>query len=212
MGPRFTRVPFHLLRSSVVAGTMVTLAAIAHILGGGPLPGAGIMAATMALAGLASTLATRRKLSFPAMTAVLGAGQLALHEAFAALSARSPAASGSSMPHHHTAPAALPVASPGVASPGAEHLHQLDSAPAFLMLGLHAAATLACALLLAKGETALWGLASWLRPLVRLPSPVAPDAGPAPAVAGAGGMFPPLPWRNLRADSRRGPPAAVGLS
>ena len=36
------------------------------------------------------------------------------------------------------------------------------------MLVAHIVATAACALLLTKGEDALWALAAWLRPLVRL--------------------------------------------
>ena len=205
MRHRSARIPFHLLRSSIVAATMVVLAAIAHILGGGSLPAPAIMTAIVALSGLVSTLATRRKLTLPAMIAVLGAGQLALHEAFAALGVGSPAASGTSVSGHHAGTAALPPA-----PAGAEHL--LESPPVFLMLLVHAAATLACALLLARGEAALWSLASWLRPLVQLPSPVTPDAGTAPAAVRFRQDAPPPPRRNLRSDSRRGPPADVGLS
>ena len=63
----------------------------------------------------------------------------------------------------------------------------------------------------AKGEAALWALADWLRPFAGLPGPVAP----VPAVR-LNGLFRhvPLhrsPWRNVRQDSRRGPPSAVVL-
>ena len=80
------------------------------------------------------------------------------------------------------------------------------------MLAAHALATLGCALLLAKGEAALWALAGWLRPLAGLPVTVTLDdvepvfaVFPTPAA-------PHRPWRNLRQDSRRGPPSAVVLS
>ena len=76
----------------------------------------------------------------------------------------------------------------------------------------HIVATAVCALLLTKGEDALWALAAWLRPLVRLPEATAPDAGAAPAVPGPPTDSPDSPWRNLRQDSRRGPPSAVVLS
>jgi hypothetical protein len=76
----------------------------------------------------------------------------------------------------------------------------------------HALATLACAFLLAKGEAALWSLAAWLRPLVQLPKPSMPDAVAAPVASGWPADSAPLPWRNLRTDSLRGPPAAVVLS
>jgi hypothetical protein len=79
------------------------------------------------------------------------------------------------------------------------------------MLAAHVLATLFCALLLAKGEAALWALAAWLRPLTALPRAVAPD-GVAPALAAFPTLAAPLrPWRNLRQDSRRGPPTAVVL-
>ena len=95
----------------------------------------------------------------------------------------------------------------------AAHVHQLDSSWASaLMLGGHTLATLACALLLAKGEDALWSLAAWLRPLVKLPEAAMPDAVAVPAAAGWPAASAPLPWRNLRPDCRRGPPAAVVLS
>ena len=60
------------------------------------------------------------------------------------------------------------------------------------MLAAHAAATLGCALLLARGEAALWALAAWLRPLVALPRPVTADAdAPVPAA------FPPAAVEQL---------------
>lgn len=206
------RAPFHALRAGMVAAMIVTLAAAAHVVGGGELPAPGIMAAVLALTGMAATAATRLKLNFPAMAALLGAGQLVLHEAFSVFS--SPAGTGQSgTPGHH--PASLPLAGVPLEAAGsaAVHLHQFDSGwAAGLMMGGHALATLACAVLLAKGEAALWSLAAWLRPLVRLPEAAMPDAVAAPAAAGWPADSAPLPWRNLRADSLRGPPAAVIIS
>jgi len=205
------RTPFHSLRAAMVAVTMVTLAASAHVFGGGELPAPDIMAAVLALTVMAATAATRLKLNFPAMASLLGTGQLVLHEAFSAFS--SPAGTGlSGAPGHHSA--AWP---PGIrldaAGGTAGHLHQFDSAwAAGLMLGGHALATLACALLLAKGEAALWSLAAWLRPLIQLPEAAMPDVVAAPAAAGRPSDSAPLPWRNLRADCPRGPPAVVVLS
>ena len=93
----------------------------------------------------------------------------------------------------------------------AAHVHALASPTSILMLATHALATAACALLLAKGEAALWALAAWLRPLVRLPEAVTPDAGTPRAVPRTPAVLPHRPWRNLRPDSRRGPPSAVVL-
>lgn len=74
------------------------------------------------------------------------------------------------------------------------------------MLILHAAATLATALILAGGEAAVWALAAWLCP----PDPdriltavVIPDWPhlPAPRLTVI-----PSRWRSLRLPARRGPP------
>ncbi|PVZ55974.1 hypothetical protein [Arthrobacter sp. H-02-3] len=197
-------VPFHSLRAALFATTAVTLAACAHVVSGGQLPGSGILVAILALTGLACTVATRLHLGFPAAAALLSAGQVVLHEAFTAFGG-SVAGTPAGEPTHH-GPAVIPAGT-------LTHLqsHELDSPLALFMLSGHALATLACALLLAKGEDALWALAAWLRPLVQLPSPVTPDVGPAPMPAGWPADCAPLPWRNLRPDSRRGPPAAVVL-
>ncbi|HJV97873.1 MAG TPA: hypothetical protein VJ617_02065 [Arthrobacter sp.] len=204
------RTPFHLLRATAVSTGILTLAAGAHVLGGGDLPAPGILLAVLALTGLAATTATRFKLNVAAMTALLGAGQLALHEIFTAFSAPGLAAgavaTGSAPADaHHLSFAAAPVIE------AAAHLHGTDSAAGSLMLAGHIVATAACALLLAKGEDALWALAAWLRPLVRLPEAMAPDAVAAPPVPGPPAVSPIRPWRNLRQDSRRGPPSAVVL-
>lgn len=204
MRANHARIPFHSLRAALFATTAVTLAACAHVVSGGQLPGSGILVALLALTGLACTAATRLRLGFPAATALLGAGQVVLHEAFTAFGGTVPATPAGG-PHLHGL-AGLPAGT-------LTHLqtHDLESPVALLMLAGHAVATLACALLLAKGEDALWALAAWLRPLIQIPSPVAPDAGAAPAPACWPADSAPLPWRNLRPDSRRGPPAAVVL-
>ena len=201
------RPPFHFLRTASLSTGVLTLAASAHVAGGGHLPSRGILLAVLALTVLAATTATRLRLNFPAMLGVLGAGQFILHEAFTAFSSSgtsvSTAASG--LHNAHLAGAAAPV----IATSG--HVHDSGSA-VILMLLAHALATAACALLLAKGEAALWALAAWLRPLVRLPEAVTPDAGTPRAVPGPPAVLPLRPWRNLRQHSRRGPPSAVVLS
>ena len=199
------RTPFHFLRAAAVSATILALAAGAHLLGGGDLPGPGILLAVLALTGLAATTATRFRLNAAAMTAVLGAGQLALHEIFTAFSAPGLAVGAVAADGHHASGGAAPALG------AAAHFHGTDSAEGTLMLVAHIVATAACALLLAKGEDALWALAAWLRPLVRLPEAIAPDAGAAPAVPGPPPVSPFRPWRNLRQDSRRGPPSAVVL-
>ena len=210
------RAPFHALRSAIVATTIVTLAAAAHVVAGGQLPAPAILFAFLALTGLVSTTATRLKLNLPAMTGLLGAGQVVLHEAFAAFStpagwtgsgpASGTVAGGIAAPAHHAGLATIPVP--------ADHLrlHELDSALALSMLAGHALATVACALILAKGEDALWSLAAWLRPLVQLPVAVLPQPALTRVLPRRSVGAVPLPWRNLRRDCRRGPPAVVVFS
>lgn len=196
------RTPFHSVRSAMLAAAALTLAAGAHVLAGGQLPGPGILLGLFALTSLAGTAATRLRLNPVSMTALLGAGQLVLHEAFTAFgSAFTPATVTGSSHHAHPFTVPLPAEPSG--------LHNLDSPFTAAMLAGHALATLACALLLAKGEDALWSLAAWLRPLVQLPAPLTPDAVASPAAAHRPAAATRLPWRNLRWDCRRGPPAAV---
>ncbi|HEX9088111.1 MAG TPA: hypothetical protein VF867_11345, partial [Arthrobacter sp.] len=170
----------------------------------------GILLALMALTGLASTAATGLKLNLPAMAGLLGAGQLVLHEAFTAFSGPAPGGSApgpAGAPGHHLAAVPLPASVDShLTAPG------LDPQLSLLMLAGHTLATLLCALLLARGEEALWSLAAWLRPLLRLPVPVTPDAVVAPSATSGRTGSAPLPWRNLRRDCRRGPPAAVVFS
>lgn len=200
------RTPFHLLRASALGTVMMTLAAGAHLAGGGALPQPVIMLAMLALTALAGTTATRLKLGFPSMAALLAGGQWALHEVFAGFSVP-PAAALPSGTAGHDHPSGSAVLAPVV-----DHLYGPGTPSGPVMLAAHVLATLACAFLLAKGEDALWALAAWLRPLFVLPRPVRSDGGTAPAAAPSPSAVPLRPWRNLRQDRRRGPPSAVAPS
>lgn len=188
-----------------MAAAILTLAAGAHLAGGGALPAPIVMLAVLALTALGSTTATRLRLGFPAVVALLGSGQLVLHEVLAASSI--PAAAGES-----GATAAHGSHLPGAVALPLDHIGGAAATSGPLMLAAHALATLGSALLLAKGEDALWALAAWLRPLTALPRPAACDDGAAPLASFAPFAVPLHPWRNLRQDSRRGPPSAVVLS
>jgi hypothetical protein len=200
------RIPFHFLRASAMATAILTLAAGAHLTGGGALPAPTVMLAVLALTALGSTTATRLRLGFPAVAALLAGGQVALHEVFAAAGIPAAAESGATAPHgsHLSGAAAM--------QPVLDHIYGTGATSGPLMLAAHVLATLGSALLFAKGEDALWALAAWLRPLVALPRPAAFDGGTAPLVSFAPFAVPLRPWRNLRQDSRRGPPSAVVLS
>jgi hypothetical protein len=200
-----------------VATAILTLAAGAHLAGGGALPAPTVMLAVLALTALGSTTATRLRLRFPAAAALLAGGQLALHEVFAAASVPAAAAgSGTATPHasHLSGAAGLPAVLDHLYGTGiyGTEIYGTGATSGPLMLAAHILATLGSALLLAKGEDALWALAAWLRPLVALPRPAAYDGGAAPLVPFAPSAVPLRPWRNLRQDSRRGPPSAVALS
>ncbi|MEC3851281.1 hypothetical protein [Paenarthrobacter ureafaciens] len=196
------RTPFHALRSSAIATVIVLLAASAHVAGGGELPTFPVLLALVAVTGLATTFASRFKLNLVAMSALLGASQFILHDAFSAFAPVG--VTGPRGSHHVGTELLTPVLDP------AAHLHDPGTAAGALMLVAHALATVASAVALSKGEDALWQLATWLRPLAVLPTLLfKPDAGATPLVVGAPVVFIPRPWRNLRQDSRRGPPAAV---
>lgn len=187
--------PFRFPRASAFTAAMFALAAGAHVLAGGSLPEPAIFAGLVALMLAPVMILAKVRITAPVMAGLLGAGQLVLHEAFNALSVSAgftPAAGG----HLHGAgPVALSAA--GLMP---EHA----AAPGTLMLILHAAATLATALVLARGEAAAWALAAWLRPLVRiLTAVVIPDWPnlPAPHL-----IVVPSRWRNLRLPALRGPP------
>jgi hypothetical protein len=172
------------------------------VAGGGELPTFPVLLALVAVTGLAATFASRFKLNLLAMSALLGTSQLVLHEAFTAFAPVG--TSGPSSSHHLGTELLTPVLDP------AAHLHEPGTAAGTLMLLAHVLATAASAVALAKGEDALWQLAAWLRPLAVLPTLLfRPDAGATPLVVGAPVVFISRPWRNLRQDSRRGPPAAV---
>jgi len=188
-------VPLRFPRSVAFTAAMFALAAGAHVLAGGSLPGPAIFAGLVALVLAPVMILANIRITAPVMAALLGAGQLVLHEAFNALSASAgftPVVGG----HLHGTGPVPPLA--GAVMP------EQAAALGVLMLILHAAATLVAALVLARGEAAVWALAAWLRPLVRiLTGVVIPDWPhlPAPQV-----IVIPSRWRSLRLPALRGPP------
>ena len=81
------RGPLHHFRAALVTAVAVSLAAAGHVLGGGQLPDIGTVAMTAAVLLAPAAWLARRQLSFAVLFALLGAGQLALHMAFAVFSA-----------------------------------------------------------------------------------------------------------------------------
>lgn len=193
------RASFRLLRTGLITPIIFGLAAGGHLAGGGALPEPAILFALCALTVLPVSVLTKFRLSFPVLTGLLGAGQAWLHWAFHALSAAAPAGSPV-LSGHAQHSSGFPVDSFGAATS--------DDAGDWQMFAAHAVATLATAVVLAGSEQALWVLAAWLRPLVRLPLPwaIVPARVPGPCTAPVG-----LPRDQLvrRMPARRGPPAMV---
>ena len=199
------RALFRLCRAGVVAGATVFLAAGAHLAGGGSLPDPLIVAAILALVLVPAMALSGRKISAASMFGMLGFGQFALHAAFDALSV---SALSVSAPASQIAPAASHVHVLGALSTAAPagHVHG-ESVP---MLLTHCIATALVALVLARGEAALWALLAWLRPLVRLltaiafhPVPQLPSFTEEPLAPA---------WRSLRLPARRGPPSSSAVA
>ncbi|GAA1264421.1 hypothetical protein [Arthrobacter pascens] len=202
--------PLRLLRSLIVTGVIVGLAAGGHLFGGGNLPAPMITVALAALVLVPVTWLTRRELSFTTLLGLLGAGQLVLHEAFSTLSVsavcQTPVTGGSHLHAGTSTLHCLPSASAG-ASAGMD-AHAAAGADPMAMLAGHVLAVLATAWFLRRGEASLWQLLAWIRPLVHILRPVAiPVAGPTTFARNP--VFIPAPWRNLRLHSLRGPPAAA---
>lgn len=187
--------PFRLPRALVFTAAMFALASGAHLLAGGLLPSQGILAGIAALVLAPVMILSKTRVTTPVMIGLLASSQVALHWAFDAFSVSSsftPAAG----PHGHSA---LPSSS------AAEVLmHEHANVPGALMLVLHAAATLATAIVLAKGEVAVWALAAWLRPLVRILTSLAIPEWPH--IAEPAAVVITFRWRNLRLPALRGPP------
>ena len=204
--------PFRLLRTTLVGATIFGLAAAAHLAAGGTLPAPPILAAILALHILCSTVATSFKLNLPAMIALLASSQVVLHQGFDTLSHSAHAgADGPDIAAHQSMSAeAYASLMMGHASSGMEAAGHAGAMSAG-MWAAHIAATLATAGLLSYGENALWSLANWLRPLYQratavlvIPAQSArPTLRPRP--------LPRQPWRNLRPNTRRGPPLSAAV-
>lgn len=189
--------PFRFLRTAVLAIAVLALAAGAHVLGGGQLPPAPVMAACTALTTLGVMAVTRWKMSAFSLAGILTAGQGMLHEAFSALAGPASAPSGPAL-HFHGVAAGGPGLIPTLPSHPQTHLEPP-------MMAAHILATLLTAVLLSRGEAALWALAAWLRPLTVLRAVRIPAMSRQP-------LPPPFPqharrWRALGRHPLRGPPA-----
>jgi len=195
------------VRTAALAVVVLALAGAAHAAGGAPLPRWPALALLALPVAAVCALATRWRLSAGALVLALGGAQLVLHHALTALAGPAAAATG------HAQHAALER---GAAQHAALDHAALDHAGsgggALLMPAAHVVATVVLALLLARGEAALWDLLAWLSPLAvpaararLLPS----TRSPLPAVRA---RVVPASSQPLAVAPHRGPPAGLVLA
>lgn len=201
------RASFRLFRTGLIGSIVLGLAAGAHSAGGGELPALPLLAAVCAATMVPIAALTRFRLSFPLLTGVIGAGQLWLHWAFDSLAAGSPpslAVTAAMLTGHADhAGHSLPTRAADALAITAAPAH--TGSPDALMTLAHVVATLATALLLARGERALSILASWFEPLLQTTAPaiILPPREPRLSVLM---VVVPSSQPTLLLPSRRGPP------
>lgn len=200
------RASFRLFRTGLISSIVFALAAGGHLAGRGELPQPAVLAALCAVAVIPVAALSRFRLSFPALAGLLGVGQLWLHWAFNTLSAGNSAPDYPALLAGHAGhPGLSPVHAAGAM------LMPIHAIPEGLMFAAHSVATLATALLLARGEQALGVLASWLRPLLHQPDRAAVVPTRILRPCAGSDMLPPA-RPGLRLPSRRGPPGFASAS
>jgi len=131
-----------LARAGILGATSMLLATAGHVIGGGTLPPAGLLALVAGAVGLLAVSVTGRRLRLGPLLVVLGVEQIALHLLVHATATVS-ACTSVLMPAHGMT--STTVCSAASASSGG-----------WPMLGGHLLALLATAWLLARGEQWLW--------------------------------------------------------
>ncbi|RDV09407.1 hypothetical protein DXK94_13550 [Arthrobacter sp. RT-1] len=201
--------PLRFLRSGVITGSGIGLAAAAHTAGGGHLPPAPVLLLLAVLVMAPVMLLSRRRFRLPIMALILGGSQAALHSAFTALSGPSVHCAGPGVAAHgHHRQIAIPSCAGAPASAMELTGHALAALPAPAMLAAHLLAIAATAVVLARGEAALWQLKAWLAPLAAILHPV-----PLPAAYRVCALPKKAVMKRhlaVRIPPRRGPPAASG--
>ncbi|MET1152739.1 hypothetical protein [Arthrobacter sp.] len=191
-------------RSAVVAAAVLCLAVAAHTAAGGTLPHPAVVLALAMLTWLPVMILAGRRLAPATILAVLAGGQLALHQAFELFGTVHCTPSGVAEHAAHAEHAGHAAVALDCVAASAH----TGNSPG--MLAAHLLATALTALMLARGEAALWALAAWLRPLVQLPAvPTAPVAASLP-LADQG----PLPLHTAYLVillPQRGPPVPVNV-
>lgn len=195
------RAPLRFLRACLISTATLGLAAAAHTAAGGHLPGAPVLLLLAVLSLAPVMFLSRYRLGPAAMAGILTASQTALHQAFTTLAEPSGHCTGPGIGAHghHQA-----FAIPHCATAGDVAGHDMAGWPGAAMLAAHIIATAATALLLARGEAALWQLAAWLKPLTTILRPATlPARARLHALRGVTVL---VPHPGLRIPTLRGPP------
>ncbi|HEY5821274.1 MAG TPA: hypothetical protein VIT20_04830 [Propionibacteriaceae bacterium] len=151
-----TRGARRVLRIGLLGGSSLALACLAHVVGGGVLPSAGVLLVTAAVLGLVATTATARRRRFGALFAVLTAEQVLLHLLFTAAAGVGTTCAHVAHTLTHLAPSSGCVTEPG-------HLmSDPTGTPTIVMWAAHTAAIAGTAWLLARGEAWLFRTADRL--------------------------------------------------
>ncbi|MBT0994809.1 hypothetical protein KIN34_11005 [Cellulomonas sp. DKR-3] len=205
-----------LLRAALLASLVVVLAAAAHTAAGGLVPSVLALAGLAALVLPVAVVVTGRRVGPCGALALLGLGQLVLHEGFVLLercdaSLTSSAPTGSALAGSALTTSAL-VGGPHTGHAAVGHVHgcaaHVGAHTSTTMLAAHAAATVATALLVAGAERGLWRVLAYLAPLLGPVLPVVVPAWPASAVVPVR-PAPPVALHLRVPPARRGPPVPM---
>jgi hypothetical protein len=196
------RAPLRFLRACLITISTLSLAAAAHTGAGGHLPGISVLVLLAVLSLAPVMLLCRYRLGLPVMAGVLATSQTALHWAFTTLAETAEHCTGPGIPAHgHHQPVTFTDCA---TTSGIVAGHELTGGSGAAMFAAHVLATAATAVLLARGEVALWQVLAWLKPLAAILAPA-----PLPARARILTRHPEtvvVPHPALLVPALRGPP------
>ncbi|MGG5173298.1 hypothetical protein ACQR35_14180 [Pseudarthrobacter sp. J1738] len=197
--------PLRFLRTCVITAAVLGLAAGAHAAAGGHLPPAAVMTLLTVLVMAPVMALSRYRLSLPAIGGILAAGQGLLHLAFTGLSSldgHCAPAGVAAHTHHQTF--AIPDCALAASTAAAAAGDDMAAGAGAAMTAAHVLATAVTALILARGEAALWQLRAWLRPLAGILHPV--SMPPTPRIPALRSATAPIPAASTSPAQPRGPP------
>lgn len=200
------------VRTLLLASTSLSLATLAHNLGGGALPGTGTMVALAVLTVAASCVVAQARPRVWILAPFLGALQFCLHQALTwSATASAAAATGATTPAPgHAGHHAVTIVTPAAHSTLTVTHDHLTSPR---MVAFHVAAVLVTAALITAGESTaraalqMFGHVLLTLATPRVPAPPRPTTlHPRPAVAPT-----PLSVLVVANTPRRGPPVALAV-